>query len=104
MEYDIEIHKVEKMSLADFGHKHELTMVLTERRLPEGNAKLWKATFRDTGLSTDETIIARAHGNGPTANAAMEAYANLITLKTLITMDGREIEVPRLVSADKINS
>lgn len=87
-------------SLEDFADKHNLHMVVTERKASEGSNDRFYARFDRVEVS-EGCILRGTYGNGATPEQAIENYGQAISLKTLIYnamgKNRKEISVPRIV-------
>ena len=94
------IIRVPEMTLEDFADKHNLHMVVTERKVPEGVKDRYYAHFKHVEVS-EGSILRGEYGNGICPEAAISAYGRAISLKKIIYdamgKNRKEIEVPRIV-------
>jgi hypothetical protein len=94
------IIRVPEMTMEDFADKHNLHMVVTERKVPDGVKDRFYARFEHVEIS-EGCILRGAYGDGVSPEAAIYAYGEAISLKKIIYdamgKNRKEIEVPRIV-------
>lgn len=99
------IERVPTSTLDAFAEAHDLEMVVRERSGEYIHSDMrFSATFKHAEIM-DRGLLRSGGGNGPTAEAAIAAYANEIS-EQRIAIDAmlptrREFTVPRLVPDDK---
>ena len=100
----IERHEIEKNSIEDFADQHNLVMEVHERRYPVGDPARYYAHFKSAEAREGMCALIGLFGNGATPEEAIAAYAEEISLRTLIIdamrTSRREIRVPRLHAND----
>lgn len=74
---------IKQGSISEFAIANGLTMVVVERTLPIGDPSRFYAKFDQCDVQGDGVLVAE-YGNGATPEEAIEAYAQKISLKTLI--------------------
>ncbi len=74
---------IKQGSIEEFAIANGLTMKVVERTLPIGDPMRFYAMFDQCDVQGDGVLIGE-YGNGATPEEAIEAYAQRISLKTLI--------------------
>ncbi len=94
------LEKIPVGSIREFALRHRLKIVVRERPFPIGDPSRFYAKFANCDTKGCGVLIGE-FGNGSTPEEAVQAYANKISLKTLVhrgnTTDERLIPVWRLV-------
>jgi hypothetical protein len=92
---------IPSMTLEEFAEKHDLTMIVEERREPSDEMARYFAYFDHADIG-DGCILTGAYGNGCTPESAIEQYARTIDTKHLVVNAGNknrvEIDVPHLIT------
>lgn len=87
------------MSIEEFAKKHDLTMEIRERPVPDGSPLRFYASFKDCEVK-DGPILASVYGDGATRAEAISNYSAAISLKRLFfgayTGSRREISPARI--------
>jgi hypothetical protein len=93
----IELNTIERMSICKFAERHNLTMLVNERKNPSKGLARFYATFKDIDLKEDRLIVG-AYGDGESPDSAIANYAKVISNKTLVkgafTKNRIEINAP----------
>ena len=86
------------MTLEEFADKHDLTLVINERRdpsLPRFYAQFKNCEVKECG------VLRLSYGDGDTPEKAIENYQKEINLKTIVIdaymSNRREIDAPHLI-------
>lgn len=94
------IDSIEETTIYKFAEKHNLTMLISERRVPYNNSMRFSAHFESTEVKQG-CGLAGVYGNGNTIREAEINYAERIELTRIVinamTKKRREIDVPRLI-------
>lgn len=98
----IELHDKPAITIEEFAEKHDLVMTVHCRNRPPGAPDRYYAKFKDAEIG-DGRFLSSAFGDGPTPEAAIQAYAEDIRCKKLVINayqieQRREIEVPWLIT------
>jgi hypothetical protein len=97
-------NEIPTITIDEFADKHDLTMVVHERRKSVGSPDRYWAEFDHSEIG-DGCILIGTYGNGATPEEAIDDYAGKIELKHLvINAFGKnriEIDVPRLIRKEK---
>lgn len=95
----LKIDCIPVMTIEEFADKNELVMEICERRVPEGDANRFYASFESCEVKGNGVLIG-VHGDGSTHEEAIRDYACRISLTTIVmnayAKDRKEIQVPRL--------
>lgn len=95
----ITTERVEEVTLGEFAVRHDLEMVVVERKEPIGSPMRFYAHFRSAEIK-DGSMLAGVTGNGATPEDAIADYATKIEFELLVisaySPSRREIRVPRI--------
>lgn len=98
------VNDIEEMTIDEFADIHNLTMQITERKVPYNSSMRYSAHFESTEVK-EGCCLTGVYGNGNTIREAEINYAEKIELMMIVinAMTGkrREIDVPRLITRDK---
>lgn len=100
----IEYREIPKTTIDKFAEQHDLLMVVCERCVAYSHAMRYYAHF-DCAEIKEGDVLRGVCGDGNRPNEAIDDYASLIEMKTLV-IDAmkptrREIQVPRLIDRVK---
>jgi hypothetical protein len=96
----IKYYYTEKVTIQEFAEKHDLTMIVAERK--EKTPTRFYAGFEDCDI-VERNLLISVHGNGDTENEAIRDYVRQISGKIIMynrwdeRANRKEIIVPTLL-------
>ncbi len=96
----ITIESIQEITIEEFAEKHDLEMVIRERKTKLSDPSRFYAMFRYAEV-VDGGMLVGVSGDGFTHERAISDYASKISLRTIaihaMRPERKTIEVPRLI-------
>ncbi len=93
------IENIPYMNLVEFADKHDLELMVVERKTNARSDHRYYAHFKNCEIKYGNMLVG-TFGNGNTPKQAIDEYASKISMKRIVICafsdDRLEIEVPRL--------